>query len=120
MRRFPFLVLSLALCARPAGAADDPDEAAVKAAGLSAEPAALLDFVKQRARETAAAGELAPLVRDLGSADAKVADKAAAALVARGPLATPALRRAANDLANKPLAERARKALGYTEGRQGA
>jgi HEAT repeat protein len=120
MRRFPLLALTLALGALPAGAADDPDEAAVKAAGLSPEPAALLDFIQQRARETAAADELAPLVKDLGSTDAKAAEKAAAALIARGPLATAALRRAANDLANKPLAERARKALGYTEGRQGS
>lgn len=120
MRRYPLLLLALAACGLPAGAADDPDEAAVKAAGLSADPAALLDFVHERARETAAPDEFAPLVKDLGSADTKAADKAAAALVARGPLATPALRRAANDLANKPLAERARKALGYVEGRQGA
>jgi HEAT repeat protein/outer membrane protein assembly factor BamB len=120
MRRFPLLILFLALCALPAGAADEPDEAAVKAAGLSADPAVLLDFVQQRARETAAAEDLAALVKELGSPDPKTADKAAAALIARGPVATPVLRRAANDLANKPLAERARKALGYVEGRQGA
>ena len=119
MRRFPLLLLALAAGVLPARAVDDPDEAAVKAAGLSADPAALLDFVRQRSRETAAADEFAPLVKDLASADPKAADKAAAALVARGPLAVPALRRAANDLADKPLADRARKALGYVEGRPG-
>ncbi|HKB00850.1 MAG TPA: HEAT repeat domain-containing protein [Gemmataceae bacterium] len=120
MRRFPLLFLSLALCALPAGAADEPDEATVKAAGLSADPAVLLDFVHQRARETGAADDLVALVKELGSADPKAADKAAAALIARGPVAMPVLRRAANDLANRPLAERARKALGYVEGRMGA
>jgi HEAT repeat protein/outer membrane protein assembly factor BamB len=120
MRRIPLLALCVAVFALPAGAADEPDEATVKAAGLSADPAVLLDFVQQRSRETAAADDLAPLVKELGSPDPKAADKAAAALIARGPVATPALRRAANDLANKPFAERARKALGYVEGRQGA
>lgn len=118
MRCFAILLLSLFL-ALPAKA-DDADEAAVKAAGLPTDGAALVDFVKQRSRETADKEELAPLLKDLGSPDPKVADKAAAALIVRGPLAVPALRRAANDLAEKALAERARKALTHIEGRAGA
>src|SRR5262245_54338505 len=118
MRCFAILLLSRFL-ALPA-VADEADEAAMKAAGLPTDGAALVDFVKQRSRETADKEELAPLLKDLGSPDPKVADKAAAALIVRGPLAVPALRRAANDLAEKALAERARKALTHIEGRAGA
>src|SRR5690349_9523487 len=118
MRFFSPLVLSVAV-AVPA-VADDPDESAVKAAGLSADGPALLDFVRQRSRETADRDELASFVTDLGSADPKAAGAAQAALVARGPLAVPALRRAANDLADRAKADRARKALGLVEGRAGA
>jgi HEAT repeat protein len=119
MRRFLVLVLGAGLSALPA-AADEPDEIMVKTAGLSADPVALIDFIKQRSRETATADELATLVKDLASTDAKAADKAAAALIAHGPLAVPVLRRAANDLGEPTIAARARKALGFVEGRQGA
>src|SRR5262245_30141035 len=118
MRRFAIFLTSLFL-ALPA-MADEADEAAVKAAGLPIDGSALVDFVKQRSRETADKDELAPLLKDLGSPDPKVGEKAAAALIIRGPLAVPALRRAANDLAEKALAERARKALTHIEGRAGA
>ena len=118
MRRLFVLLLS-AVVSVPA-AADDADESVVKAAGLSTDGAALLDFVRQRSREAVDKDELAPFVKDLGSPDPKAADAASAALVARGPLAIPALRRAANDLADKTKAERARKALSLVEGRAGA
>src|SRR3954465_4643715 len=118
MRRLPVFFLSVA-GALPA-AADEPDEALVKAAGLSADGPALLDFIRQRSRESADKDELASMLEDLGSPDPKAADAAAAALVARGPRAVPALRRAANDLADKARADRARKALGQIDGRAGA
>jgi HEAT repeat protein len=118
MRRIPIFPLALLLAA-PAFA-DEVDETAVKAAGLPTDGPALLDFVKQRSRETADTEELTPFIKDLGSPDPKLAEKAATALIVRGPLAVPALRRAANDLADKALAERARKALGQIEGRTGA
>ena len=117
MRHFPIL-LSLLLAAPTF--ADEADETAIKAAGLPTDGPVLLDFVKQRSRETAGKDELAPFIKDLASPDPKTAEKAATALVVRGPLAVPALRRAANDLADKTLAERARKALGHIEGRAGA
>jgi HEAT repeat protein/outer membrane protein assembly factor BamB len=120
MRRFFVLVVALGSVAIPVATADEADETMVKAAGLVSDGPALLDFVKQRSRETASADEWAPLVKDLGSADTKATDRAAAALVARGPLAIPALRRAANEVGNPALAERARKTLGRIEGRQGA
>ena len=118
MCRTSILLLSVVL-AVPA-AADDADESAVKAAGLSTDAAALLDFVRQRSRETADQDELAPLVKALGSPDPKAASAAAAALAARGALATPALRRAANDLADTAKADRARKILRLVDGRAGA
>jgi HEAT repeat protein len=118
MRRIPIILLAL-LFAAPAFA-DEVDETAIKAANLPTDGPALLDFVKQRSRETADKEELAPFVKDLGSPDPKLAEKAATALIVRGPLAVPALRRAANDLADKTLAERARKILGHIEGRAGA
>ena len=118
MCRLPVLFLSLAFTL-PA-AADDADEALLKGAGLPTDGPGLLDFVRQRSREAADTDELEPLLKDLGSPDPKAADAASAALVARGPLAVPALRRAANDLADKPKADRARKALGQIEGRAGA
>lgn len=117
MRRLP-LLLSVVF-ALPA-AADEADETLVKSAGLKADGPALLDFIHQRSRETADKNELAPFLKDLGSPDPKAAAAAAAALVARGPLAVPALRRAANDLGDKARAERARKAIGLVEGWAGA
>jgi HEAT repeat protein len=118
MCRLSLFLLSVVV-AVPA-AADDADESVVKAAGMSTDGAALLDFVRQRSREAVDKDELAPFVKDLGSPDPKAADAATAALLARGPLAIPALRRAANDLADKAKADRARKALGLVEGRAGA
>ena len=119
MRRFlvPLLVLAFV---PPVAPAEDADETALKAVGLPADGPGLLEFVKQRSRPTLAADELAPFVKDLGSADAAVAGRAGAALVLRGPLAVPTLRRAVNDLADKRAAERARKCLAAIEGRGGA
>lgn len=119
MRRFLVPLLALGLVPSPAAAADDPDETALKALGLPTDGPGLLDFVKHRARPTLAADELTPFARDLAAADPQVAGKAAAALVTRGPLAVPALRRVVNDLADKGAADRARKCLAAIEGRAG-
>src|SRR5262245_3776542 len=120
MRQLLLPVLALTLIALPAVAADDPDEILVKGAGLPSDGPGLLDFVRQRSREAADKDEMAPFLKDLASPDPKLAEKASAALVARGPLAVPALRRAINDLTDKAQADRARKALTYIEGRAGA
>jgi HEAT repeat protein len=119
MRRFPVLLLVCSLATVPAFS-QDLDEQTVKKAGLLTDGLALLDFLRQRSRETADKDELAPFLKELASPDPKVADKAAGALVVRGPLAIPALRRAANDLGDRVLAERAKKALGQIEGKAGA
>ena len=119
MRRFPVLLLVCSLAPIPAFA-QDLDEDAVKKSGLPTDGPSLLEFLRQRSRETADKDELAPFIKDLASTDPKIADQAAGALVIRGPLAIPALRRAANDLGDKVLAERAKKALGQIEGKPGA
>ena len=72
MRR-TFALFVAILLANPA-TADEADEAAVKAAGLPTDGPALLDFIQQRSRETADKDELAPLLKDLGSPDPKVAE----------------------------------------------
>lgn len=120
MRRILLAALALGLSPIPAIAAGDPDETALKAAGLSTDVTSLLDFIRLRSRETITRDELTPLLKELASPDPKAADKAAAALVARGPSVVPSLRKAANDLADKPLADRARKCIGHIEGRAGA
>lgn len=120
MRRLFLIGLTLGLSAISAFAAGDPDESAVKAAGLSVDGPVLLDFVRLRSRDTVTADELAPFIKELASPDPKAAEKAAAALISRGPSAVPALRKAANDLADKTLADRARKCIGHIEGRAGA
>jgi HEAT repeat protein len=110
----------LSLVPISAFAADDPDETIIKNGGISVEGPALLDFVKQRSRESVPADELTPFLKALSSTDAKAAEAGAAALIARGPLSVPSLRKAVNDLADKTLAERARKCLTFIEGRPGA
>jgi HEAT repeat protein len=120
MRRILLLALTIGLSPIPVLAADDPDEAALKAAGVSADVPSLLDFIRLRSRDTIAADELTPFLKDLASPDPKAAEKAGAALIARGSAAVPALRKAANDLTDKALADRARKCIGHIEGRAGA
>lgn len=110
----------LALLPLPILAADDPDEVVLKANGLQSDGASLLEFVRLRSRDAVPAEELTPLLRDLAAKDSKVVEKAASALVARGPLAVPALRRTSNDLSDKSVAERARKCIASIEGRSGA
>src|SRR5262245_50118376 len=109
MRRILLVALLIGLSPIPAFAAGDADEAALKAAGLSADGPALLEFIRLRSRDTITADELTPFLKDLASPDPKAAEKASSALIARGPSAVPALRKAANELADKTLADRARK-----------
>jgi HEAT repeat protein len=119
MRRFLLTFLALGL-ANSVLSANDADEAMLKSAGLGTDDAALLDFIRQRSRETANGDELAALLKELASPDAKIHNRASAALIARGALAVPGLRRATNDLADEALAVRARKCMDHIEGRAGA
>ncbi|MSR54549.1 MAG: hypothetical protein EXS09_14860 [Gemmataceae bacterium] len=119
MQRLLVFILAV-VSASSAFAADEPEETLLKTAGLPIDPPALLDFLKQRSRESIAEGELDPFLKKLGSTEAKEASLASTALIIRGPLAIPALRRAINDLSAKAAAERAKKCLSQIEGRAGA
>ena len=108
----------LLLCLPGVAAAEDVEEAPLRAAGLPGDANFLLEYLKQRTRDAVPADELAKLIDELG-ADA-TAPAATAKLVQRGPAAVAVLRRAKNDLSNKPLAERAAKCLSLIEGKAGA
>ncbi len=108
----------LLLCLPGVVAAEDVEETPLRAAGLPADANFLLEYLKQRTRDAVPADELAKLIDEL-AADATAA-AATAKLVQRGPAAVAVLRRAKNDLSNKPLAERAAKCLALIEGKAGA
>jgi HEAT repeat protein len=92
------------------------DEQTFRAAGLGTQDADLLEFFRTRAWMEADAGELKALAGQLSDPDAKVRARAVGALVARGPLAIPALRYVANNLADADAAALARKCLRNIEG----
>src|SRR4051794_27041762 len=92
------------------------DEQAVRAAGLTTDNPALIDFFRARAKFDLDGDKLRALTQQLGDAAADVRARAAAALVARGPLAVPALRHTANDLADPIAAGVARQCLQTLEG----
>jgi HEAT repeat protein len=92
------------------------DEQALRAAGLTVDGPALLEFFRQRSRLAVDAAELQALTRQLGDPAAEVRTRAAGALVARGAAALPALRHAANSLTNPVAAEHARQCLQRLEG----
>jgi HEAT repeat protein len=114
------LLVVLLLAASPAVGADDPDELALKSAGIAVDSPALIDFLRQRCRVAATAEELQKLLVDLTSRETRVQDAATAELIKRGPLAIPALRKAVNDLDEKDLSLRAAKCLNSIVGRGGA
>src|SRR5262249_60820075 len=102
---------------RPGGApGEGGDDQAVRAAGLVADGRAVVEFFRDRARDATDRKLLAPLIRQLGDPSAAVRDRAAAALVSRGAVAIPLLRRAVNDLEDAEVAGRARRCLAFIEG----
>ena len=74
MRRALIVASVFACLAVPTLAADDPDEASLKAAGVQNDTQALIDFIRLRSRDAIPAEEIAPFLTDLAAADAKVAD----------------------------------------------
>jgi HEAT repeat protein len=125
MRWHPLALLTVAVLlplAAPARAADgdDPraDEQTLRAAGLPTDDAALLAFLRRRAQPETAPGRLPALVRDLGDPSAERRERAAAELVAFGPVSLPLLRAAARDADDAPRAGRARLCLQQLEGEQ--
>ncbi len=96
------------------------DEQTLRAAGLTVDGPALLEFVRARSRLGADADELKALTRELADPKPDVRNKAAAALVARGPAAVPALRHAANSLLDPTAVTAARQCLQRIEGPEAA
>jgi HEAT repeat protein len=95
-------------------------EEIIRAAGLSADGEALVEFFRQRMRPHADMAELLALARELGHADPDRRAQAAAKLLAAGPWAMPALRHVVNDLENPAAAKQARRCLEWLEGPRGA
>src|SRR5579884_1547363 len=104
--------------ATPAAAAAlySEDEQQLLTAGLPTDGTALVEFLRDRSRPDADPQALAALTRRLGDHDPKARGQASAALVRRGVVALPVLRRAANDLADPQRAARARSCIATLEG----
>jgi HEAT repeat protein len=116
---FAFFVL-VALASKQGAGAEmallSSEEQTLQTAGLSTDGPALLEFFRLRARTEPDRDRLAALVKRLGDPAAGVQLRAAAELVAWGPLAIPVLRHIANDLDDLATAARARKCLEIIEG----
>jgi HEAT repeat protein len=85
-------------------------------AGLSTDAPALLEFLRQRSRLEVDIGALTSLAEELGHSDQRVSGKAMSALLARGPVALPVLRRIVNELGETARTARARRCLQLLEG----
>src|SRR5262245_50705252 len=96
------------------------DEQTLASFGLATDGQSLLDFFRGRSRLESDRERLLELTRQLGEAAADVRARAAAELIARGPVAIPALRHAINDLSDPVIAQRARECLRAIEGSIGA
>src|SRR5262249_35572941 len=84
----------------PAAADSDSttaDEQMLQAAGLRTDGAALLDFLRQRSQPVPDRARLQALAQQLVGSSRNERDRAAAELLAIGPPALPALRRAVQD-----------------------
>jgi HEAT repeat protein len=98
------------------GQAPNPDEQLLRAAGVSTDAAALLDFFVQRSRRQADDARLVEMSRQLADADANVRAKTCADLLACGPSAIPTLRHVLNDLEDPAAAQAAQYCLDWLEG----
>jgi HEAT repeat protein len=107
------------------GTAADPepaqgDEQLLRAASLTTDGPALLDFFRKRTQGTVERDKLAALLEQLGDRSGEVREKAAAELVSIGPVVIPPLRQLARDADEPDLAGRARQCLQLLEGNQAA
>jgi HEAT repeat protein len=119
------LLLAIPLQVPPGAGNVDPkeklstDEQILRAAGLSTDGPSLLGFFHARAALDTDQDRVKGLARKLSNTADDVRARAAADLVAWGPLAVPVLRHTANDLADREAAVLARRCLAAIEG-QGA
>jgi HEAT repeat protein len=114
------LLLTLSLCPLvplpSAWAAEREDERTLQSAGLPSDGPALLAFFHARSRADVEPHRLQILLEQLASHSNQERNLATAELLGLGPLAVPALRRAANTLENPELARRASHCLHWLEG----
>ncbi len=104
----------------PVVAPTPSDEQLVKNAHLDATGPGLVEFFRQRSTPSVDRDHLATLVKQLGDKTPAVHTKAITELVGLGPLAMPALRKAALQIDDEETAARARKCLEAIEGSKGA
>src|SRR5438876_19808 len=101
--RMLFLVSGLLLAAlAPLAAGDaprqsDPDEARLKEPGLKADGPALVQFFRKRTLAEGEQEQVEKLIRQLGARSFRVREDAAAALIARGPVALDLLKESLKD-----------------------
>ncbi len=91
------------------------DDQLLRAAGLSPDGPALVEFFKARTRLTADREKVAGLIAQLGSKKAEEREKAMGELVSYGPLAVTQLRQATRDPDEPQVAAAARRCLGFIE-----
>jgi HEAT repeat protein len=99
-----------------ARAAERDDERTLQSAGLSSNGPDLLAFFHARARADVDSQRLRVLLEQLAASSNGERNRATAELLGLGPLAVPALRRAANTLETPELAQRAAHCLRWLEG----
>src|SRR5437764_7691435 len=105
------VTVSAAARAAPVIAPELADELVLRAAGLSADGPALLDFLRKRTRGAADPSRLRELVRQLGDPSAVERERAVGELVAVGDAALPGLRVAAKDVDDHDRSANARRCL---------
>lgn len=92
------------------------DEQMLRAAGMGTDGPALLEFLRKRSQLEVNQSALAALVRQLGDKTSAVREKAAADIIARGPMVIPLLRQALKDPDEQEIAKGAERCLQLIEG----
>jgi HEAT repeat protein len=103
-----------------ASAALNDDQQLLVEAGLTSDGPALLRFFRNRIRREVDAVHLEDLIQRFVAAPAEERRAVTAELTGLGPLATPALRRLANDLEDAQVSVRARRCLAWLDGPKSA
>jgi HEAT repeat protein len=111
------VMLAWASASSPAAepSSDLTAELSLRAAGLSTDGPALLDFFRKRMQTEVQPDQLQALVRQLGDPTPALREKAQAELVSRGTVAIPFLRQALKDPDDVAVAQQARRCLQLIE-----
>jgi HEAT repeat protein len=117
---FALCLLALSGPSLSAAPAVSSDEQTLKTAGLTTDGPALLAFFQARARTEVDRDRLTVLLRQFAADSREQRSLATAELLGLGPLAVPALRRAANNLETPEVADNAKRCLRWIEGSSSA